>query len=243
MTTPKDFMSKNTTAYELSMARDISEYLTAELRKVVDPAQTPTEFMPFLASHRSVKLWYVDWTEERQRQMIAEAPSLAALIGTRKGAIRFLSYVDGTIIDAISYPARFIFGRAVIGPSPIGHPPFVARYLVNVETVTPSRAVVVGRAVLGSKRFKTPSREVFGRALAALRVAKAPETEIRVDFAHHRLLQLNDGPTLDGTYHLSQYIERTRLDASYIKPTFPVAGTMDFSQAAQSGLLCLLEDI
>lgn len=248
MTTPKDYMAKPT-VYELSMSRDISEYLTAELRKVVDPAQTPIDFLPFLAAHRGVKLWYVDWTEARQRQMVAEAPSLAALIGTRQASIRFLSYVDASIIDTIAYPSPFIFGKAIIGHTPIGQPKFVARYLVNTETVTPANGFVFGRAVFGSARLKTPSREVFGRSMSALRVAKAPETEIRVDFAHHRLLQISDGVILDDEFYLGQYVERTKLGDSYIKssvsePTETTGdGSMNFSEPAQSGLLILLEDI
>lgn len=211
MTSVADLLPRNRELFEIAAGEAMTDELPVPIRVIVDPQQTPPEFLPFLASHDSVDLWFEDWPLQRKRDMVSEAITLAALKGTRQGSIRFVSYVDATLLDAISYPAPFVMGRAVIGRTPIGHPAFVARYLVKVETVTPPHAFVMGRAVLGRARLKTPSRDKFKRVLIALRVAKAPETEIRVDFGHHRPLQIDDAPPLDGTFYLGQYVARNRL--------------------------------
>lgn len=211
MTTAADILPRNRGLFEIAAGEAMTDELPVPIRVVVDPQETPEDFLPFLAAHESVDLWFEDWPLQRKRDMVSEAPVLATLKGTRQGSIRFLSYVDGTLVDAVSYPEPFVMGRAVIGRTPVGHPAFVARYLVNVETVTPPHAFVMGRAVIGRSRLKTPSREKFKRVLIALRVAKAPETEMRVDFAHHRPLQIDDAPPLDGSFYLGQYVARNRL--------------------------------
>lgn len=201
-------LPSNATAFERAAGEGFSDVLPVPIREIVNPFQTPVAFLPFLAAHESVDLWFSDWVEARKRAMVAEAPVLARFKGTRHGAIRFLSYVDAEIIHAISYPARFVLGRAIIGHTPIGHPPFVARYLVKIVTHKPPRAHVIGRSPIGRRVLRTPSREPFNRALAALRAAKAPETEYRVSFAHKRPIQLSDGIPLDGSYRLGGYIDR-----------------------------------
>lgn len=201
----------NASIYEVALAEGMSELPPALIREAMDPATTPLSVLPFLAVHRHVRLWYPDWSEARRRQMAQEGPELAGLVGTQAAAARFLAFVDAEIIGKVSYPSRFVQSRAVLGRTPIGHPPFLARYLVKVETFTPPRAFVLGRSILGPARLKRPTREPFNRALAALRVAKAPETEYRVDFAHLRPLSIADAPPLDGTYALDAYVSRTWL--------------------------------
>ncbi len=185
--------------------------LPVPIRTIVDPAATPAAWLPWLAAHESVNLWFGDWSEARKRLVVTNAPLDAHYIGTRAGSIRYLAYVDGTLVDAVAYPTRFVLGRAVIGRTPINHPPFLARYLVKVETSTPPRALVLSRGVLGRARLKTPSREPFDRCLAAIRVAKAPETEVRVDFGVYRRLRLSDAPCLDAGYRLDSFIARSKL--------------------------------
>jgi phage tail-like protein len=213
MTASKDFLPANATTYEKSVVRDISEYLVADLRKAVDPNQTPVDFIPFLAAHESVDLWYEDWTEARKRQMIAEAPVLARYKGTRKGTIEFIKYVDATLVDALAYPAKFVFGNARIGRTPIGLQPFVARYLIKISTTKEKKSFMMTRGVIGRDFLKAPDREPFERAFVALRISKAPETQMRVDFAYKRQLELSDGPLLDndGMYNLGDYVDRTKI--------------------------------
>ena len=211
MMTADQLLSSNATELERALADVLSSNVFAEPRGFVDPVAAPVEWLPFLAENESVDLWYGDWTDARKRQMIANATRLAALKGTRAAAPEFLAYVDGILLDKISYPRRFVMGRAIIGRTPIGHPAFVARHLVKVETRNPPQTFVVGRGVLGRSILRTPSREPLKRCLDALRIAKSPETESRVDFAHMRHLRLSDAVPLDGTYRLGQYLDRIRL--------------------------------
>lgn len=204
--TADQILPSNSTPLERSMLRGLADDLPVPITDIVDPDQTPVAFLPWLAHHESVDLWYEDWSEARKRAMIAEAPTIAWLKGTRQGAIRFLTYVDATVERVIAYPARFVFGRARIGLTPIGHPPFVARYLVKIDTLTPPGAMVMTRSVIGRHMLKTPSREKFNRAMAALRASKAPETQYRVSFSYKRPLRIEDAPRLDSGWRLGDYV-------------------------------------
>lgn len=200
-----------TSHWTRALAAGMSDDLPVPIREAVDPAATPAALLPWLAVHDGVRLWFSDWSEEKKRRVVAEGLVAAFEVGTRAGAIRFLGYVDATLVDAVAYPARWIMGRAIIGRTPIGHPPFLARYLVKVETSIPKSTFVMGRSFLGRCYFRKPDRTPFDRCLAALRAAKAPETEIRVDFAHRRRLTLGDAPRLDGSHKLGDFVDRTKL--------------------------------
>jgi len=197
--------------FERAAAAAMSDDLPVSIEAVFDPALTPVAFLPWLAVHDGVLLWFSDWAEVRKRQVIDEAPVLAGRVGTRSASIAMLGYVDGVALDIVSYPARFIFGSARVGRSPIGHPPWLARHLVRVWTVAPARSFVMGRAVVSAARVKTPDREVLRRCLVALATAKSPETEYRADFGHKRELLLSDGPPLDGSYSLGAFVARNKL--------------------------------
>lgn len=205
-----DYLPKNATLFERSLTRNVNDEIAVAIRDVVDPLRAPLSFIPFLAAHESVDLWYDDWSEARKRQMIAKAPVLAKLKGTREGSIKFMEFVDAELLDTISYPARFIFGKAVIGRTPIGHQPWVARYLVKIETSKAPRSFVIGRSAFGNQRIKTPSREPFKRAMAALRASKAPETQYRIDFGHKRPLVLTDQPLLSDGLPLGGFVARNK---------------------------------
>lgn len=206
-----ELLTREAGPFEAAAAAGHGGALPVPIAAILDPATTPAAFLPFLAGHESVDLWFSDWSDARKRQAIADGLADAGLKGTRAGAIRFLAYVDATLVDAIAYPARFRFGSALVGRTPIGHPPFVARYLVRLATFAPPRALINARAVIGRARLKTPSREPFRRVLMAARVAKAPETQVRVDFQHARMITIADGIPLDGSYTLGAFVERTKL--------------------------------
>lgn len=211
MTAVADLLPQSAGTATDAIARALSDELQVPFRVTLDPDQTPAKWLPFLAANESVDLWFNDWTDARKRQMIAEARHLATLKGLRAGVVAFLGYVDGTMIDAVAYPARFALGRASIGRTPVGHMPFLARYLVKIETARPPRSFVAGRAVMGRSRIKTHSRDRLTRGLQAMRVAKSVETECRADFAHRRRLRIGDGVALDGGFNLDQFLDRTRL--------------------------------
>ena len=228
-----DLLPQSSAAWERALAAAMSDDLPVPIVEALDPATAPVEMLPWLAVHYGVRLWYSDWSEARKRQVIAEAPRAAFEVGTRAGVIRFLGYVDATLVDVVAYPARFVMGRARIGRTPIGHPPFLARYLVRVEMRKPARAFVIGRSPMAYRdqiaaplphlvvtsgggtvhghRIVTPSREPLRRCLAAIRAATAPETEIRVDFATARRLSLRDAPVLDGSASLGDFVARNKL--------------------------------
>ena len=212
MTNPAALLPSSSDLFEVAASSAMDDGgLPVPIQQIVDPATSPVAFLPWLAAHESVDLWFPDWAESRKRLVIANAPTDAWLKGTRAAAVRFLSYVDGALLDAVAYPARFAVGRAVLGHTPVNHPPFLARYLVNVATVEPGNPFVMGRAAIAASSVRNPDMTPINRCLMALRVARAPETQIRVSFAHHRPLSIDDAPPLDGSAFLGQWVARSNL--------------------------------
>ncbi|WP_062111140.1 phage tail protein I [Aureimonas sp. AU40] len=198
--------------FERALAKAFTDRLPIPIRDLLDPALTPEAFLAFLGSSESADLWFGDWPLVRKREMVQAArDGLAALKGTRDGPDAFIRFVGGAILDRISYPTRFVLGRARVGRTPIGHPPFAARYLVKVATTRPPRALVLGRGMLGRATLRTPTREPLRRCLVALAASKGEATEYRVDFSHRRTLRLDDAPSLDGGFRLGQFVDRVRL--------------------------------
>lgn len=210
-TTADELLPTNAGVFENAAALAISDTLPVPLRQIVDAAETPVAFLPFLAAHESVDLWFEDWTEARKREMIAEAMSLAARKGTRVGAERFLSYVDGVLLDVIAYPHPFVIGAAVIGHTPIGWPHHLAAYLIKITTEVPLSAFAVGTSALGAEHLHTADTERLRRGLVALRAAKAPDTEIQVDWAHMRVITADDALSVDGGHYVGEFVARRKL--------------------------------
>lgn len=206
-----DLLPASQGTFEAALADAMSDSLPVPIKEVMDPATTPAPFLPWLAVHYGARLWFSDWSEARKRLVVGQAPAVNFTIGTRAAVVSFLSYVDGALLDAKSYPHRFVLGRAVVGRTPLQHHAFVARFLVKVETSTPRKALVLGRGVLGRHAWRTPSREKFKRVMAALRAAKSPETQYRVNFQHKRQITIADNLPLDGSYKLGDFIARVRL--------------------------------
>ncbi len=208
---PSALLRNAATPIEIALAAAMADDLSVPIRAVVDPAMAPVRFLPWLAVHDGVLIWFADWGEARKRQVIAEAPQLAGKVGTRAATGPLLGYVDAQLRHVVAYPARFVMGGARIGRTPIGHPAHLARHLVAVETRTPRRALVLGRGKIARGTLNTPTREPLRRTLIALCAAKAPETEYRVDHGRFRPLTLGDAPALDGTHTLGGYVPRHRL--------------------------------
>lgn len=204
-------LPRNAQVFEKAIARAMMDRLPVPLRQIMDPQTAPDEWLPFLAAHDSVDLWFPDWSDDRKRTVISNAINDAALKGTRAGSIEFLGYVDGTLLDTLAYPSPFIIGRGIMGRTPLGLSPFLAFYLIKVLTYAPKLCFVMGRSAIGTVADVTPDPTPLNRCLIALRVAKGPETEILVDFTFKRLLTLGDAPLLDGSHTLGDYVDRSQL--------------------------------
>lgn len=206
-----ELLPGNSGTFERALAATLLDGLPVPLRDLVDPMKTPARFLPFLAAHESVDLWFEDWPEERKRRMIAQALRLGGIKGTRAAAAAFLEFVDTTIVHKRSYPARAPVGRIVAGRTPINHPDFTARFLLKVDLVAPLRARPVGRMSIGRALALTVDREPLRRAKRALVVSKAPATAYSVTFAHRVPITLDAGLDLEAGCELGAFHDRTHL--------------------------------
>jgi P2-related tail formation protein len=198
--------------FEAAAAAGLSDALPVEVvAESLDPARAPARFLPWIAASRGVSLWFEHWSLDAKRALTVEWPSISARLGTRWAAERLLSYVDADLVHALAYPARFAIGRSFIGRTPLAHPPHLARYLVRVRTYAPPRPLVVGRAAFSGAVIRRADERPFRRALSALRASKAPETEIRVDFAHRRPVTVADAPRLDEGLTIDAWRDRFKL--------------------------------
>lgn len=213
----KTLLSSEVGAFEKALAAGMTDDLPVPYATIMDPYLTPSRFLPWLAAHYSVDLWYDDWPEERKREMIAQcagvsirypASPLAALRGTLAGLKRYLAFVDAEIVDRIAYPARFTFGRAVIGRTPIAHQPFTAHYLVRVTLRAPKNHFQIGRSAFGRAALTSVDPEPIRRARRAMVTAKTPDTLYTVSFAWRRPVTLHDAIKIDGRTALGSYRQR-----------------------------------
>ena len=95
--------------FERAMAAGMSDDLPVPYAQILNPYDTPVIWLPWLAAHHAVDLWFDDWPEARKREMIAQCagvstvypddPPLGELKGTLKGLKRYLEFVDATIVD------------------------------------------------------------------------------------------------------------------------------------------------
>jgi P2-related tail formation protein len=206
--------------FEISAGTAMSDTLPVPLDAETNPYTASLANLPYLAANASVDFWYDDWSEQRKRDVIAHysgiytahtAEWLSELKGTRLGTIRFLAHADAILLDTVSYPQKVALGRSVIRKAPIGHPAFAARHLVKVLTTKPPRALVLGRGVVARSPVKTPDYTLIERTRIAMATAKAEHTEYRVDWAHKRIINIDDQIDIDGGFRLGDYVDRTRL--------------------------------
>ena len=211
---------ENKTHFQKALLDALDRALPVPLRETLNPLLTPAEWLPWLAAHEGVPLWFDDWEEERKREIIAHSAGISPahpgerlldLIGTVAAAPLFLAYVDAQIVHKVSHPARYPVGRIAAGITPINHRPFVARYLVKTALVAPVRAICVARTAVGLAALRPVSREPLIRAKRALTVSKAPATAYSVTFAHRLPVTLEDGIDLDAGVKLGDFKDRNRL--------------------------------
>ena len=206
-----DYLPNNATKFERALMRVLSDEIETDIRSVVDPDRTPLDFLPFLAGHESVDLWYEDWPIERKRLMVKKALELANLKGTRAAIDAYLPFVDAEVVHRVRYPKRFVIGRSALGLQPINHKPFTTHLLVKVPLKRPVNAFVIGRAAIGIAGLRTLDREPIRRVHRAIVVSKSPETLISVNTGHRRPVTVEDGFPIDGSFRLGGYINRERL--------------------------------
>lgn len=207
-------------ALERALAAAMSDDLPVPYAQMMDPYQTPGAWLPWLAGHHSVDLWYDDWPEARKREIIAQYAGrsviypgevLPEMKGSHTGALRYLAFVDAEVIDRVAYPARFVAGRAALGITPLNHPAFKARWLAKVILEKPVNAFVLGRSAAGRAALRTVDLTPIYRAKAALRVAKAPETEYLVSFAWRRRATFGDEIPFGDDLPVGGFIDRNIL--------------------------------
>lgn len=209
--------------FERAMAAGMSDDLPVPYAQILDPYQTPVAWLPWLAAHHAVDLWFDDWPEARKREMIAQCagvstvhpddPPLGELKGTLKGLKRYLEFVDATIIDRKAHPQRFTFSRSPITRTPIGHEAFTAHYLIEVALTRPPRCFQIGRAPFDIGALTKVDTTPMDRVKRAMAIAKTPDTLYSVTFAWRRPISVSDGIAIDGSHIIGGYANRTRFDS------------------------------
>lgn len=179
-------LPSSSTAFERAVAAGMTDALPVPIRTALDPSEAPSAFVPFLGFQESVKLWFDDWSEARKREMVAAAPGLADLIGTRPGLAGFLAYVDAQVVSAVAHPRRFVAGRSAVGIQPLQFPTYTARYLIKVGLRRHRRSAVAGRAAFGLHAAIPTDLEPIRRVKIAASVSKGPGTQYTATFAHRR---------------------------------------------------------
>jgi len=205
-----DLLPETADIYERVVMDSAQAVLPIPIRELVSPATTTLAFLPFVAVHEGVKLWFDDWTEARKRQMAADW-ELADLIGTRSGLRRFLAYVDAQVISAVAHPRRFVAGRSAVGIQPLQFPAFTARYLIKVGLRRHVRSLVAGRGAAGLHGAVLVDREPIRRAKIAAAVSKGPGTQYTATFAHRRRATFGDGISFGAGHHFGDFVPRISL--------------------------------
>lgn len=220
MTEVMPLLPSSSGLFERALAAGMSDDLPIPFAEALDPYTAPVETLPWLAGHYSLDLWLDEWPEARKREAIAQAAGrstlfpgfeLGALKTTRAAAARFLWLVDTVIVHKVSHPARYPVGLIAAGPTPINHPPFVARYLLKLDLPARAHAVCVGRTAIGRAAVRTLNRRPLQNAKRALTISKDPATEYSVTFAHRVPRALSDGYDFGAGHVLGAFKDRIKL--------------------------------
>lgn len=197
--------------YERATLDAAQAVLPVPLRELVNPATTTPAFLPFVAVHEGVKLWFDDWSEARKRQIAAAWPQLSDLIGTRPGLVGLLAYVDATLLSTMAHPRRFVIGRSTLDREPLAFPAYRARYLIKVGLKRHKRAFVIGRSALGRGAFTGVDGEPIRRARIAATVAKGPATQYLATFQWRRRPTFGDAISFGAGHHFGDFLDRESL--------------------------------
>ena len=85
-------LSGEAKAFERAGAAGLSDDRPVPYEEIMDPYRSPERFLPLLAAHHSVDLWYDDWPTARRREMIAQCAGVSTIypaspLGSRKGTL------------------------------------------------------------------------------------------------------------------------------------------------------------
>lgn len=195
-------------SFETAQAKGFSDTLPVPISATLDVNQTPSEFVPFLAAHESVDLWFSDWSQARKRKMVSEALELAGQKGTLPGLRRFLEFVDATIIYRVAHPIRFVAGRSSAPKVPLSHKPFVGHYLIKTALPEPVNPFRLGRSAIGRSALTKVSHEPIRRAHLAGVVSKNPATLYTFNHAYRRRHRFGDAVPLNGSQTIGHFVDR-----------------------------------
>lgn len=204
-------LPQNSAPWERALAAAMSDTLPVPIAEAVDPAQAPIALLPWLAVHDGVRLWFSDWSEARKRWVIAESLLANFEVGTRAGAIRYLGYVDGTLVDVVAYPSPAFAEDGFADQCWADLPPFLAFYLVHVPVTAATGGAFVEAGFIDEAFAGVTVTDPWDRALAALRAAKAPETEIQVEFQNFHRLTAGDRVLAGAGHTAGSFLPRTHL--------------------------------
>lgn len=91
---PRSTLLLNQVLAEFAVARAAA--IDAEIvRRIVDPWLCPVRFLPWLAHAYSVDVWSDDWPEATKRRVIAAAPEVHRIKGTRRAVRLALAALGG----------------------------------------------------------------------------------------------------------------------------------------------------
>lgn len=206
-----ELLPSNSDPFEKALMAGAEADLPIPFGAVMDPAETSAEWLPFLAIHEGVRFWFADWSGDRKRQIIDDWTTLASLIGTRAAPARFLAYVDAEIVHKVSHPANRPLDYMALGLDPYDHPAYMARFLVKTNLSAHKAAFCLGLSALDVDALVPIDEQPLDRAMQALTISKAPETQYTVSFGHRVPITLDDGWDLDAGHELDSYRDRNRL--------------------------------
>ncbi|WP_099864733.1 phage tail protein I [Pararhizobium haloflavum] len=205
-----ELLPQNAQSYEKALAFAATDTLPVPLAEILDPDTCPVEWLPFLAAHESVDLWYEDWPVERKRQMIRDSLMLSSIRGTRAAAEPYLAYVDAELVDRISHPTRFVIGWTPIRDQMrVHHPHHTAHFLVKTSPIVAPDHFIIGRSPVDQPiTVRDVDTTPLTRARTALAKSKSPETFYSVDFGWQRPITFDEA-SFGGRFDI--YTNRTRL--------------------------------
>ena len=157
-----DRMLPDATPFEKALlATDLASLATVNpeiIATIWDPWRCPAALLPWLAWALSVDVWDKDWSEDRKRRMIAAAPMVHRLKGTRGAVHRALEAfnLESRIIEwwEESPPARRGTFRVEMiyrqGSAPF-EPDIQGQAISAVKAAKPKSRVMIARAVIQAR--------------------------------------------------------------------------------------------
>lgn len=146
-----------------ALIHDRFDGLTIDHQTLMDPANCPVQFLPFLAWALSVDVWDAAWPQAIQRRVIANSPAVHRAKGTRAAAAAAL---DGLMVQAGITEWWQPGGSGVAGTFII-RAYASARWTDGAPLITPDLIVAIRAMVTASAPVSRPWTLQVGVAAAA----------------------------------------------------------------------------